>query len=306
MQYLPHQLLMIEDGFPVQLFKTKAERQAWWDANPPKFHTYQDPRLEAELQLRAQQKKEATAQRIARMQNQLNKKKLQKIDYFGLRWDWIKGRYIDDENKGFRYPPTQEKNNMDRLAITPFNAKGEIVARGVTSVKADATPEQIDAQITHAVKRGGVTRVVRVEVKDTTGATIKEWTAAAEVVTAATAQLASEEASADAAPATGDQPNAGQAEEAGMVKKSKKASKAKVRGKKVKATKKAKVAGKIKSGSKTEIVAKLLQRASGCTKEDILRATGWKAVGVMQQAKVCGLKVKKLKEKGKPTRYFVK
>ena len=76
---------------------------------------------------------------------------------------------------------------------------------------------------------------------------------------------------------------------------------------KVKKTKTArKAGGKIKSGSKTEIVAKLLQRASGCTKDDILKATGWKAVGVMQQAKVCGLKVKKEKEKGKPTRYFVK
>lgn len=95
--------------------------------------------------------------------------------------------------------------------------------------------------------------------------------------------------------------------------KAKKASGKKTAGSKAKTAKpaKAKTAksttkteAKSKAGSKTEIVAKLLQRASGCTGAEILEATGWPTVSVPAMAKAAGLKLKKEKEKGSPTRYF--
>lgn len=56
--------------------------------------------------------------------------------------------------------------------------------------------------------------------------------------------------------------------------------------------------------TKTAIVATLLQRPAGCTGKEILAATSWPTVSVPQQAKAAGLKLRKVKEKGKPTVYF--
>jgi hypothetical protein len=59
-----------------------------------------------------------------------------------------------------------------------------------------------------------------------------------------------------------------------------------------------------RAGSKTEVVAKLLMRSGGCTTADILKATGWPAVSVPALSKAAGLKLRKEKEKGSPTRYY--
>ena len=56
-------------------------------------------------------------------------------------------------------------------------------------------------------------------------------------------------------------------------------------------------------GSKTEVVGKLLTRAGGCTGKEILEATGWPTVSVPAMAKACGLKLRREKAKGEPTRY---
>lgn len=62
-------------------------------------------------------------------------------------------------------------------------------------------------------------------------------------------------------------------------------------------------AGKgVRAGSKLEIVVRLLQRAGGCTTKDVLKATGWPAVSMPQQAKAAGLTLKKEKVDG-VTRY---
>lgn len=55
--------------------------------------------------------------------------------------------------------------------------------------------------------------------------------------------------------------------------------------------------------SKTQIVADLLLRHEGCTRKDILAATGWPSVSVDAQAKASGLKLHKVKE-GRTTTYF--
>lgn len=57
-----------------------------------------------------------------------------------------------------------------------------------------------------------------------------------------------------------------------------------------------------RKGSKLEIVANLLKRPNGCTTADVLKATGWPAVSMPQQAKSAGLTLKKDKVDG-VTRY---
>ena len=47
-----------------------------------------------------------------------------------------------------------------------------------------------------------------------------------------------------------------------------------------------------KPKSKTAIVTALLLRKSGCTRKDVLKATGWKAVSMQQMAYAAGLKLK--------------
>lgn len=57
-------------------------------------------------------------------------------------------------------------------------------------------------------------------------------------------------------------------------------------------------------GEKTLKVKSLLERKNGCTRADILEATGWPSVSVQAMAKATGLKLRKTKEKGEATRYY--
>lgn len=91
--------------------------------------------------------------------------------------------------------------------------------------------------------------------------------------------------------------------------KSKAAPKANGASKAAKATKAPKasaVAKELRSRgmSKLDAIAALLTRKCGTTNAEILEATGWPSVSVPQQATAAGLKLRKEKEKGKPTRYF--
>lgn len=63
-------------------------------------------------------------------------------------------------------------------------------------------------------------------------------------------------------------------------------------------------AGGIRPGSKLELIAGLLMRPEGCTTEDCLKATGWPALSMPQQAKAAGLTLRKEKTKGEATRYW--
>lgn len=60
----------------------------------------------------------------------------------------------------------------------------------------------------------------------------------------------------------------------------------------------------VRSGSKLETVAGLLKRSEGCTRDDILTATGWKAVNVPRIAAQAGIAITKTKEAGSPSRYM--
>jgi hypothetical protein len=59
----------------------------------------------------------------------------------------------------------------------------------------------------------------------------------------------------------------------------------------------------IRPGSKLEIVVGLLTHAAGCTTADVLKATGWPAVSMPQQARAAGLTLRQEKD-GKVTRYW--
>lgn len=79
--------------------------------------------------------------------------------------------------------------------------------------------------------------------------------------------------------------------------------------KKTKATKKStakkgsakKTAPKARGNSKTAKVVALLKNG-GCTREQVLKLTGWKAVSMQQLAKSSGLKLK-VDESQRPFRY---
>jgi cell pole-organizing protein PopZ len=67
----------------------------------------------------------------------------------------------------------------------------------------------------------------------------------------------------------------------------------------------AKNAGKkVREGSKVTLIASLLKRKEGTTTAEVLKATGWPAVSMPQQAKAAKLTLRKEKVQGQPTRYY--
>ena len=54
--------------------------------------------------------------------------------------------------------------------------------------------------------------------------------------------------------------------------------------------------------NKSARIAAMLRRPSGCTRDDVLKATGWMAVSMQQQARAAGIKLKINKEQ-RPYRY---
>jgi hypothetical protein len=57
-----------------------------------------------------------------------------------------------------------------------------------------------------------------------------------------------------------------------------------------------------KPQNKSARIAVMLRRANGCTREEVLKETGWMAVSMQQQARAAGIKLKINKEQ-RPYRY---
>jgi hypothetical protein len=55
-----------------------------------------------------------------------------------------------------------------------------------------------------------------------------------------------------------------------------------------------------KGGGK--VIIAMLRRANGCTREEVLKETGWSAVSFQQQAKAAGIKLK-IDKSVRPFRY---
>lgn len=62
--------------------------------------------------------------------------------------------------------------------------------------------------------------------------------------------------------------------------------------------------GGVREGSKRETVVGLLKRSGGCTRADVLAATGWPSVSLPSIAKASGLTLRKEKSEGQQTRYW--
>lgn len=73
---------------------------------------------------------------------------------------------------------------------------------------------------------------------------------------------------------------------------------------KAKANARSAVSGKSKRGAKTAKVMALLKRKEGCTVKDVLKATQWPSISMPATAKAAGIKLRKEKKKGEPTRYY--
>jgi hypothetical protein len=56
--------------------------------------------------------------------------------------------------------------------------------------------------------------------------------------------------------------------------------------------------------NKVALIGELLRRKQGCTREDVLAATGWPSVSMPQQARALGVELRKVKNEGEVTRYF--
>jgi len=57
-----------------------------------------------------------------------------------------------------------------------------------------------------------------------------------------------------------------------------------------------------KKVNKSAKIVAMLRRANGCTREEVLKETGWMAVSMQQQARAAGIKLKINKEQ-RPYRY---
>jgi hypothetical protein len=289
----PAQQLMINDGFPAELLMTAEERQAAWARNPPKAveHQLDRPREEsaATIALRA----ELSAQAKLKTNNRKTKKEKIALDTTGMRWNQRQAKWISD----YPTPTNQETTMAGKIKLQAFDAEKEVVYSPCTTLPEAATPEDIEAAVNKAMLEAGV---IFVCVTGIGGEAIGAWALQGDTITRD-----------DSLYFTKPMPKKS-AKETPVTKtkatKAKATSKAKANVKKpAKVAKKTNGNGELRAGSKTEIVANLLKRKSGCTRVDILEATGWPAVSVPAMAKAAGLKLRKEKmddSPGKPTRYY--
>jgi len=64
-----------------------------------------------------------------------------------------------------------------RISFKPFNQEGELVQRGVTSMRAPATREQVIEKVKYTVSRPGIGLIVHVEVINPDGSLASSWDA---------------------------------------------------------------------------------------------------------------------------------
>lgn len=66
---------------------------------------------------------------------------------------------------------------MPRLVFHPFNQEGELVKRGVTSMRASATRDDVIEKVKYTVARPGIGLIVHVEVRAPDGSLSSSWDA---------------------------------------------------------------------------------------------------------------------------------
>lgn len=177
--YTKAQQQMIEDGLPEIFCLPVEERRKLWEKAPlPSVSPPKDWKAEAaRRQLERNQRKYQEKKNIE-IQRKLRKQAEHKpFDPTGLRWNQRKGKWEPDPF----YNP--QEDNM-KLIVTPYDVNGLALIRGKTSLKEDATAEEITAKVQYAFLRAGK-KTVKVEITkdgqivDTRAVTEQDFAAAA-------------------------------------------------------------------------------------------------------------------------------
>jgi len=97
------QRLMVEDGFPAELFRTVEQRRAYWDAHPPVaiplFKLQRDEDAETRAMRERLRQEEITALR-SRLARSARRKAAKAIDFSKMRWDSRRNRFVPDVMPG--------------------------------------------------------------------------------------------------------------------------------------------------------------------------------------------------------------
>jgi hypothetical protein len=247
------QQAMINDGLPAELILSPSERHAAWEKSPPTTRFVIRQKNDEALRLAAKKRQLAIQQEREAARIERRKKSTPK-SLQGLRWDVRTSKWISDGTVSASKPPQEDE--MARLTITPYDAQGQLIKRGLTSINDTATQNEIDVQIDHAIQRGGAKRVARVEVTDKDGKSVQariniDFGAVKETVAAEAAAAVTEAApaAADTAPVAAETPVADVTSEEVPV---------------------AKKRGNGAGPTKVSQVIALCERKSGCTLADIV------------------------------------
>lgn len=165
------QRLMVEDGFPPELFLTAEQREQAWRDNPPRpFGQISDPKDEARKQLEQAIKAEANRKRDIRLSNLRAKKQREKIDTTGMRWDARRCKFVPDHSQ-----PKEDQTMKWNVAC--FDASGALIQKGTTTIPASSSPEDVQDAIARMFHRCDAGSVQRIAVTAAEGQVISEWTA---------------------------------------------------------------------------------------------------------------------------------
>jgi hypothetical protein len=178
-QLTKSQQMMVDDGCPIDLVTiTREERNAWWEKNPPRTFRIDppqdDPRIQKEREIVEAIRKEQTDARINRMKNSLARKALKQVDHSRDYWD----------SRLARWRPIkiiQGDAMAKRWKVVPYNAAGEIVQRGATSIEEGTEQVQLLAKIAWSYHRCNKTdqeSITKIIVEDAAGGYVREWTKA--------------------------------------------------------------------------------------------------------------------------------
>lgn len=107
------QKMMVEDGFPKELFRTAAQRHAYWEANPPRAMPLfeinktrdESPETTAFRTQEEERRRLKSLQSISRMKARMETKK---IDFSKVRWDAIKCKFVPLEGQAPKLGGGQE------------------------------------------------------------------------------------------------------------------------------------------------------------------------------------------------------
>lgn len=176
----------MDNDIPDFLRIPQAERNQAWVDNPPK--PYRAPALEqkkvsvTEADLKAEAEKRRALKTNARLTRMKAKSDHNTIPAQYRRWDTRTSRFVDSrvedrrrqEAAASRLGVTLENDTMSKLTIAPFHGETEI-ARGRTSINADAQDFEIQAKVVKAALRAGLKKIERIDVVAEDGTIAESW-----------------------------------------------------------------------------------------------------------------------------------